>query len=337
MVTDNPDVSDGLKAQQKKWVVILLLISCIAAFLLHVTYSPQALDQFRHSAEIDSLITLNFDRFNISSSQVRTRTIVLDTTSARKVYTVRVPPGFSKTQWHYELDKLMQPYRSATPARVIFPDQHLRIHVTYGTNVVRTIQLQTDPDLRLYRDFASLIIIFDRPPSGAILNQIQALGEPIHIAIRSQSPRTEFENIRNLRREYPYVVWGLQKNNGQPFDQLSDMDPFLNRINLVEQLDPGARILFSNPFEEITESFRQNTGRLNVMLIDISEAITIRDLSDSPQVTRTKQELSERSSLRWPPMVIVEGTNANIQRLQQFVEELKQDHVQLRSPYSMDF
>jgi hypothetical protein len=334
---DNPDVSEASKTNLKKWVVSLLVISCITTLLLHYTYTPDQRDYFRNTSEIDSLITLNLDRFNIPGNQVRTNTIMLDTTATRKVYTVRVPPGISKTQWHYELDKLFRPYQSATPARVLFPERHLRIHVMYGTNIVRTIQLQTDPNLRLYRDFASLIIKFDRPPSRGVLNQIEALGEPIHLAIRSQSPRTEFEGIRDLRREYPYVVWAIKKSSGQPFDQTSDMDQFLSRVQLIEQLDSGTRILFHNPFDTITESFTQSAGRLSIMLIDISEALSIQNLSDSQQVSRVKQQLLERSSLQWPPMVIVEGTNANIQRLQGFVEELKQDHVQLRSPYSMEF
>jgi hypothetical protein len=334
---DNPDVSEASKTNLKKWVVTLLVVSCVTTLLLHFTYTPDQRDYFRNTTEIDSLITLNLDRFNIPGNQVRTNTIMLDTTATRKVYTVRVPPGFSKTQWHYELDKLFRPYQAATPARVLFPERHLRIHVMYGTNIVRTIQLQTDPNLRLYRDFASLIMKFDRPPSRGVLNQIEALGEPIHLAIRSQSPRTEFEGIRDLRREYPYVVWAIKKNSGQPFDQTSDMDQFLSRVQLIEQLDSGTRILFHNPFDTITESFTQSAGRLSIMLIDISEALSIQDLSDSQQVSRVKQQLLERSSLQWPPMVIVEGTNANIQRLQGFVEELKQDHVQLRSPYSMEF
>jgi hypothetical protein len=334
---DNPDVSEVSKINQKKWVVTLLVISCITTLLLHFTYAPDSRSHFRSSADIDSLIAVNLDRFNISENQVRTSTVVLDTMSARKIYSVRVPPGFSKTQWHYELDKLLQPYQSATPARVIFPDRHLRIHVTYGTNIVRTIQLQTDPNLRLYRDFASLIITFDRPPSRGVLNQIEVLGEPIHLAIQSQSPRTEFEGVRDLRRDYPYVVWSVKKGNGQPYDQVSEMDQYLNRVQLIDQLDSGARVLFQNPFDTISQSFSQSIGRLSIMLIDISEALTIHDLSDSQQVTRIKQQLLERSSLQWPPMVIVEGTNANIQRLQRFVEELKQDHLLLRSPYSMEF
>ncbi len=321
----------------KTWIVILLAVSCITALVLYFSYSPPEHKRFQSSAELDSLITLNFDRFNISDNQIRVRTVEIDTATIRKVYSVRVPPGFSKTQWHYELDKMLRPYRSSTPARVIFPERHLRIHITYGPNIVRTIQMQTDPSLVLYRDFASLILAFDRPPPESVLNRIKAFGEPIQLAIRSQSPRTEFEAIRELRRKYPHTVWLLKDNNGRNFDQLSDMDVFLNRLDLIDQIDTGARVLFYNPYEEISDNFSRQMSRKNLLLVDVSEAIHVDDLSDQRQVALAKQEMLQRSSLTLPPAVIVEGSNANIRQLQAFISALKQDHVQLRSPYFMEF
>ncbi|MEX1062287.1 MAG: hypothetical protein WEC12_01680 [Balneolaceae bacterium] len=134
----------------KRWIAGLLAISCTAAFFLFIDDSSSGDRQFMSAAEIDDLIQQTFDRFNLPPDQIRTRTIRIDTSASRKEYTVDVAPGFSKTQWHYELARLLKPYNSDTPARVFFPDRDMRIFVTYGSNIVRTIRLQTDPDLVLY-------------------------------------------------------------------------------------------------------------------------------------------------------------------------------------------
>jgi hypothetical protein len=319
--------------QLKKWVTSLLTISCITSVFLFFSYSPEDQKRFRTATEIDSLITHNFNRFNINNSQVRSFTVNIDSIRLRRIFNVRVPPGFSKTQWHYELDKQLRPYRVSTPARVIFPEQHLRIHITYGPNIVRTIQMQTDPGLVLYRDFVSLILVFDSPPSNNILNRIKAFGEPIQLAIRSDSPRNDFESIRDLRRDYPHTVWLPVNRSGQNFDSVSEMENYLNRLNLIDQIDSGARILFFNPFDEITDTFKERMKRLNLLLVDVSESIKIDDLTDDRIVEIGKQKMLQQSSLTLPPVVMVEGTNTNINVIQEFISTVKQDHVQLRSPY----
>lgn len=321
----------------KKWIVLLLAVSCLVTIILYSTHTPPNHQHLRSGAQVDSLIELSLARFNIPDSQIRKRSVEIDSARTRNVYTVNVPPGFSKTQWHFELDKLIRPYSASTPARIEFPDRSLRMHVRYGNNVIRTVYMRTDEDLVLYRDFATLILLLDRPPSETTINRIRAFGEPIQLAIRSAAPQNDFEEIRNFRRDYPHTLWYLQDNNNGRFDQVSEMEAYLNRLSLIEQVDSGSRVLFFNPYEDLSDSFRNRAEQLNLMLIDVSEAIRIEDLSDSREVSSVKRQLLEHSSFRWPPMVLVEGTSANIRRLDDFIIELKQDHVQLRSPYSMDF
>lgn len=131
----------------KKWIVLLLVISCITTISLYVSYSPNDHKQLRTAAELDSLIQVNFDRFNITENQFRTHTVEIDSLNRRKIFFVRVPPGFSKTEWHYELHKLVHPYGVSTPARVIFPEQDMRIFLAHNFNIVRTIEMRTDTSL----------------------------------------------------------------------------------------------------------------------------------------------------------------------------------------------
>src|SRR5690625_421794 len=136
----------------KRWIVVLLAVSTLAALTLNFSYSPSELKQLHRADQIDSLIQTQFDQFGIHSEQVRLQTVRIDSLGSRKIYTVDVPPGFSKTRWHYELDREVKPYRLQTPANVIFPERNLRIHLYNGLNVVRTIHLRENDELLLYSD-----------------------------------------------------------------------------------------------------------------------------------------------------------------------------------------
>jgi len=149
----NSSVSDHQRQHiLKRWIVVLLAVSTLAALTLNFSYSPSELKQLHRADQIDSLIQFQLEQFDITDEQVRMQTISIDSVTQRKIYTVEVPPGFSKTRWHYELDREMRPYRLATPAKVIFPERNLRIHLYNGLNVVRTIHLRENDELMLYSD-----------------------------------------------------------------------------------------------------------------------------------------------------------------------------------------
>jgi len=60
----------------KKWIVLLLVLSCVTTLFLFISYSPDSQKQLKSAAQLDSLIQVNFDRFNINASQFRTHTII---------------------------------------------------------------------------------------------------------------------------------------------------------------------------------------------------------------------------------------------------------------------
>lgn|SRR5690625_867691 len=136
----------------KRWIVLLLGVSTLAALTLNFSYSPAELKPLQSAVQIDSLIQLQLEQFNITDEQVRLQTVQIDSVTQRKVYMVEVPPGFSKTRWHYKLDQEVRPYQLTTPAKVIFPERNLRIHLYNGLNVIRTIHLRENDELLLYSE-----------------------------------------------------------------------------------------------------------------------------------------------------------------------------------------
>lgn len=136
---------------QRKLITGLLALSCVVAALLLWKSEPVQPKVLKHPAQIDSLITLSFDDLQILPSQVRERTIDVDSLFSRKVYNLRVAPNFSKTTLHYTLQQKVWPYGIKTLASVEFPERDMHIHLLYRNKVHRSLILRDDPDLVLQK------------------------------------------------------------------------------------------------------------------------------------------------------------------------------------------
>lgn len=135
---------NSLIGTKRVWVVWLMLFSCIAAsFLLHKMETPQR-NQLTSTAQLDSLITLTLNEYNIPQNRIRSRTVEIDSVFSRNLYTVRVTPDFSKTSFHYSLNQNVKPYRVQTIGHVQFPEQNLRIHLLVNDKVHRSVFLNSD-------------------------------------------------------------------------------------------------------------------------------------------------------------------------------------------------
>lgn len=95
------------------------------------------------SSQLDSLITLTFNNVRISENQIRIRTVEIDSTFYRNIYTVSVPREFSKTTFHYSLNEQLWPYNVETLARIEFPERDMRIHLIVNDEVRRSVYLNT--------------------------------------------------------------------------------------------------------------------------------------------------------------------------------------------------
>lgn len=127
---------------QKKIIVLLLVISCFISGYTFFTVSDHSSKTLHSFAQADSLIEQELANFNILPDQIRTQTIVIDSTFSRKVFRVEVPTHLSKTEIHAELNEIFYPYAVKTPGRVIFPEKHIKIHFLYQDTIVRTLFLE---------------------------------------------------------------------------------------------------------------------------------------------------------------------------------------------------
>lgn len=132
---------------KKVWITILLGICCIAAGILHFQINPKPPERLQSPQQLDSILLQKAAEFDISDNQIRKHTVKADSTFQRNIFTIQVPPQFSKTTFHYRLYNELYDYGVTTYGTVLFPEHNLDLHLVYNQTIHRTLRLRTDPDL----------------------------------------------------------------------------------------------------------------------------------------------------------------------------------------------
>lgn len=127
--------------KRKIWIAGLLLFSVLITAFLLANSDPVQVKTLHSESQLDSLITDTFAEFRVTPQMIREQSVEVDSLFTRVIYSVRVPNSFSKTSFHLQLNKKLNPYRVDTNGVVIFPEEHLRIHLLSNHKVVRTVEL----------------------------------------------------------------------------------------------------------------------------------------------------------------------------------------------------
>ncbi len=128
----------------KKIITALLLSGCILSGIIYAYTPPFVANKITTEAQLDSLIQLSFNDANIGANQIRTFNVEIDSSFSRKVYRVRVPSSFSKTSFHLELHKRLQPLGLHTPSRIVFPEKDMNIYIEHKGTIFRTVRFITE-------------------------------------------------------------------------------------------------------------------------------------------------------------------------------------------------
>ncbi len=138
--------------RQRRWIVLLLACSCLFAMALLWKSEPPVYKKLTSPAQLDSLIQLTFTEMDVRNSQVRRRSVQVDSLFSRSVYHINVAPNFSKTTLHYTLQQKAWPYGVSFVARVEFPDRNMHIHLLVNDNIHRSVIIREDASLRLQQN-----------------------------------------------------------------------------------------------------------------------------------------------------------------------------------------
>ena len=136
---------------KKGWLTLLLGACCFLAATLHVEIDPKPTPVLNSPSQLDSLIAQTTYDFRISSDQIRTQTVAHDSLFQRKVYTLFVAPGFSKTTFHHHLNTRLEPLNVSIYGSVTFPEKDLELNLLYNDTVHRTLHIRAESDLSIQR------------------------------------------------------------------------------------------------------------------------------------------------------------------------------------------
>ena len=130
--------------QGKYLLTGLLIAACILATVLFFTIPIPTTNTLSDFEDLNSTVDFAIETAGLPLSEFRKIHVKIDSTFSRSIYDIKVHPTFSKTSFHLALNQQLQIYNINSPAKVIFPEENMHIHLIYNGLIFRTIRLTTD-------------------------------------------------------------------------------------------------------------------------------------------------------------------------------------------------
>lgn len=323
------NISNSLKEQKKKRiVVVLLLISCFISGYMFFNTAESSFQKLDALARADSLIKKELSRFNINKQQIKIVTVKVDSNLSRKTYLVDVPPAFSKTQFHAELNQTFYNYSVKTPAKVTFPERNIKIYLFYHDTVIRTIKLRTNNNLVTNRKQSSILMAFNSAPDNKLISKLISLGEPIPIVLKIENPMQANELNKQLSNRYNRILFWLQDEESK---DLIRTDP----VTAAEKLDQLQRILPTAMMLKISTSdeTQKLVSKANLTFIDAADALILDEEMGKASFFKALNQLKTNQTYS---LVIIKGNETTLNWFSEKLSELKKAGVHLMPPPAMN-
>ena len=321
----------GLKVQKKKRLIaILLVVSCVTSGYMLFSGSGGGSERLQSLAEADSLIQQELASYNIRPDQIETRTVRVDSNFSRKTYTVNLPYQFSKTQFHANLNSRFHRYGIETPAKVTFPEKNVDIQLLYNSTVIRTVSLQTDPDLTYSRNRASLLLTFDELPDDDVISSLASLGEPIPIVIKIQNPMQANELRKQLDGRYPWLLFWFQSQDGRDL-MTANPDGAVSKLKQLGNVVPKAQIL---QMRKNDKTQQQLVAQTNLSFVNANDALLLHEEMGKGTFLEALQKLQAQPAHK---MAVISGSETTLSWLKDKLPELKKAGIELVPPPQTTF
>lgn len=285
-------------------------------------------------AQADSLIMSELQNFNIPEEHIRVVQTRVDSNFMRKSYRVRVAPQFSKTQLHAELNKTFHDYNVSTPARVTFPNKDITIYLEYNNTVIRSISMQTDPELSIIKNRASLLLIFDQVPGDDVLTELTSLGEPLPIVLKVENPMQANKMREELENKYSRIVYWLQSKNNENILPVRSMEAQAV-FKQMKEVMPDAVILRILDTETTPADER---GRLvaqsGLSSINLAEPVIFDDKLSKSAFMDKLNTFANQSTSQNHPVGLIMANKRIIGWLKEQLPELKKNGLEFVPPPS---
>lgn len=310
----------------------MLFASCVISGYLLLNTSATNKRPLQSFAHADSLILSELKNFSISEDQIRVVQTKVDSNFVRKTYWVRVAPQFSKTQLHAEINKTFYDYNVSTPGKVSFPHKDISIHLEYNNTVIRSIILQSDPDLSITRNRASLLLVFDEVPGNDVLTELTSLGEPFPVVLKVENPMQANQLREEVGNKYPKIIYWLQsRNNGNIFTAGSQEVQAV--FKQMKDVMPDAVILRISDSEPTPDSERRRAvAQSGLSSVRLREPIVFDDNLGKSAFMDKLDTFARQSSSQDHPVALISADKLIIDWLKERLPELKKNGLEFVPP-----
>ena len=311
-------------------IAILLAMACLISVLTLATDNPGPYPI--NPGDADSLLLHELSVFNIPSDKIQWNRIDVDSTFYRKNYRVRLPVGLSRTWFHSELSRKLYDHGMTTWAKVEFPGHLMNIHIIANNTVLRSISLETDTLYHRRLNPATVMMYFDRPPTRAMLDRIDAYGEPIPMVLKVTSPaQAEAWSERLEPTRHPYYFWmnDDQHYTSEGFNEAS----YLNRSRELASSTSRPGLLFFEPTTaKPSAEFFRKLSENNISLVETRDASIINPAEGRVQFHRELDRFSRQARAGQHPIALVRVTDQSLDWFTENLNELKKGGTVLVLP-----
>ncbi len=310
----------------------MLFTSCVISGYLLLNASSTDNLPLQSFAHADSLILSELKNFSISDKQIHVVQTNIDSNFIRKTYRVRVAPQFSKTQLHAELNKTFYNYSVSTPGKVSFPHKDISIHLEYNNTVIRSIILQSDPNLSITRNRASLLLVFEEVPDNELLTELTSLGEPFPVVLKVENPMQANQLRDEVGKKYPRIIYWLQsRNSGNIFTAgLQEVEAIFKQM---KEVMPDAVILRILDSESASDrERRQAVAQSGLSSVRLREPIIFDDNLGKSAFMDKLDTFARQTSSQNHPVAIISADNSIISWLKEHLPELKKNGLEFVPP-----
>lgn len=321
----------------KKYLIAALLLgACLISIYLLFTVGGEPIKRLTSIAEADSLIRRDLRTFNISERNLSRHTFLLNDSTKRFEYEVRVPGGFSKTHFHQEIHDTFFEYGATSPARVIFPEKNYHIYLLLNNTVFATLKVVTDEDLVMARSFGSVLIAFEDPPSSDELRRLENMDPALRVVLKIEEPEEVTEYLDNANTANSHFAFWLEQNGD--IGQDSYTESLLPKIMQLQEAAPQAELLnFQNLEQKNNATFVKMFSGTSMNYIDVSEAIVLHDDLGKTAFQREFQRFILHAQRGQSPIAIVMASEETLRWLPQELSEFKKSGLTIVPPKKETF
>jgi len=315
--------------QKKVTTAILLLIASVISVLLLSFGSGKAQLEKSDLVRLDSLIFHELGQYSIKKRQIKAKNFQTGDFS-RIHYDVKIPKGISKTQIQTDLHYAFLEQRITLPAKIIFPEKDLLIHLYANETIIRSIELKTDTSLKLVTFPSSLLFVADYSVSVNLIEQVRDLGEYSPLVYRSLDP----SSVQNWYKKHTGIMSPIYVWLNEAWDNESVKNPIWLKDHLPQFASISSKLTLVVDDQSISKEkqVREILENFDISVLKFKNTIPFNAENGVFEYERKLADFKGKAEQFEKPILLVELNQKTMDVIKKRSLELKKYGVRFVSP-----